>query len=370
MLDPALLALSVLVSRQELRFDPVREQIAPGGCGVEVVSALLDGGSRPLMPSGQDALSLAWLASSLREGGIDAYPRRLDPSALDEALDKGWSPLILHYDRPFPHWALLLGRDRQGYELGDPARGLEVLGRGELEERYSGAAILVDPGSLSPGTRERVDDAWLRARRRFSLLAENLDQGQAGREGTAEMGAALEIGEGEEGPPWSVEGRLRLSNAEGVTLEFRLAAKDSSGNPKILPWISAERVFAFERSFASLGASLGAMDGPSLDSSLGLVVDPLLLTLGVKLFGLGEDGIGAALSMGAVEALSDRAALSLSSAVDLRGSAPIFVLSFAVELRLEALALELGWKATGNEGILRVAAAAEKELGRWARPPE
>jgi hypothetical protein len=182
------LFLALLVSRRELRFDPVAEQAAAFDCGYAVARALVEPDAEDLALGLGDpsrGLTLGNLASILENGGLSVRPLRLGLGEIDEILGQGFAPIIVNYEQPTRHWALLLGR-RGGdsgpagvavnrspglYSLADPARGLEVLDGEELAGRFGGVAIVIDPASLDRGKRLGAVRAGERAFGRWDGLA-------------------------------------------------------------------------------------------------------------------------------------------------------------------------------------------------------
>lgn len=76
-----------------------------------------------------------------------------------------YPPLLVHYDRPQGHFALLLGLALGGdfLVLADPSTGLEVLGRADFLRRWSGYVLLLDKRDPA-GKRANLGPALERAR--------------------------------------------------------------------------------------------------------------------------------------------------------------------------------------------------------------
>lgn len=86
------------------------------------------------------------------------------------------APLLVHYDRPQTHFALLLHAGPRGVVTADPARGLELLSRAQFEARWSGvAAEVTDPGRPGLG-RGAVEAAVAAALSRASLAERALSK--------------------------------------------------------------------------------------------------------------------------------------------------------------------------------------------------
>ncbi|MBP7264598.1 MAG: hypothetical protein KBB32_10500 [Spirochaetia bacterium] len=92
---------------------------------------------------GDYTVSLADMAQALTGYGLACRAYKMDVSALEKALEKGFAPIIVHYDRPETHFALVLGMKDGSVITVDPARGMEALEEDEFLRRYSGIAMLV-----------------------------------------------------------------------------------------------------------------------------------------------------------------------------------------------------------------------------------
>ena len=93
-------------------------------------------------------LSLASMAVAFQGRAVSAKAFRLDWTGLEETLLLGYAPLVVHYDRPEPHFALLLSISDGIAVLADPARGLETLSKTGFERRYSGVAMALASPSM------------------------------------------------------------------------------------------------------------------------------------------------------------------------------------------------------------------------------
>jgi hypothetical protein len=160
-----ILTLDQRVPKEALRFRYVMEQGLDASCGMATVATALSlywgvpvqeaellaglfgqaGG-----PSGRTdgTVNLASMAAAFEYRGVSARAFHLDWDGLSEVLARGYAPVVVHYDRPDPHFALLLGISGGVAVLADPARGLETLGRAGFEHRYSGVAMALASRSL------------------------------------------------------------------------------------------------------------------------------------------------------------------------------------------------------------------------------
>ena len=154
------LALDQPVPKEDLRFRFVMEQGLDASCGMATVASALSlywqvpvleaellaelfspaGGGKE---GAEGRVSLASMAKAFESRGVLAKAFRLDWDGLAAILVRGYTPVVVHYDRPDPHFALLLGISDGTAVLADPARGLETLGRAGFEKRNSGVALVL-----------------------------------------------------------------------------------------------------------------------------------------------------------------------------------------------------------------------------------
>jgi hypothetical protein len=186
------LALDQPVPKEGLRFSYVMEQGLDASCGMATVAsalslywqvpvlevelfaglfpqegALKQEGVRKEESDGR--VSLASMAAAFEARAVSARAFRLDWDGLEDILGKGYAPLVVHYDRPDPHFALLLGISQGIAVLADPARGLETLGRADFEKRYSGVALALASRSRQKNL-DRLEAALRVAAGRRALL--------------------------------------------------------------------------------------------------------------------------------------------------------------------------------------------------------
>lgn len=167
-----------VLSREELRFAFVDEQGWDASCGYAALASLLKryrGVSideegllkqSELRGGAVVKVSLAELARLSQERGLEARAWRMD---YDQLLGASMElPLLVHYDRPRGHFALLLRVGPEGVVVADPSRGLELLTRQQFGDRWSGVALeVVDPAQPARGAsavETAADSALGRAR--------------------------------------------------------------------------------------------------------------------------------------------------------------------------------------------------------------
>ncbi len=169
-------------SKESLRFAWVNEQGFDTSCGWASVASLLQIYWDKAV-SEQDLLQELWDSTGLprsfsmtladarrlvERAGLDARGFRLDWKALSAAAAQ-FAPILVHYDKPRPHFALVLGMDAERVVCADPARGLEVISRNEFENRWSGAALFV-ASQETHRNQARLERAIELALRRTDLL--------------------------------------------------------------------------------------------------------------------------------------------------------------------------------------------------------
>jgi len=180
------LAMDQPVPKENLRFTFVMEQGMDASCGLATVATalslywripvleaeLLAAGFADVLPGdgrAEGTVSLASMARSFESRGVSARAFRLDWNELADILSRGYAPLVVHYDRPEPHFALLLGISGEVAVLADPARGLETLGRTGFGKRYSGVAMALASTSRQRDTQQ-LDAAITAASGRRTIL--------------------------------------------------------------------------------------------------------------------------------------------------------------------------------------------------------
>ncbi|MEI8093443.1 MAG: cysteine peptidase family C39 domain-containing protein [Spirochaetales bacterium] len=167
-------------SQEELRFQWVAEQATDTSCGYASVATLLDlywdqdtseAQLLALAPSASgegESVSLASLKRALESSGFEARGYRMDYAHLSQVVPLH-APVLVHYDRPQKHFALVLGVQGTRVVTADPSRGLEVLDRQQFEARWSGVALFV-ANTLAVRQQARVEAAVHSALARAGLL--------------------------------------------------------------------------------------------------------------------------------------------------------------------------------------------------------
>lgn len=98
----------------------------------------------------------------------------IEEEALGVAIGR-YSPLVLHLEKPLPHFVLSLGTKDGFAVIADPADGLRAMDEGELKDRASGYALLPVPGAQgdpwpAPAGADLLEDARNRAAETLQAL--------------------------------------------------------------------------------------------------------------------------------------------------------------------------------------------------------
>jgi len=155
MLPYLLFLLSLTTPKESLRFQYVNEQQFDTSCGYSTAASLLslyweiDVTERDIVNNhikekidNQDyTTSLADLSEILNEYAIANKAYKMEYSQL-AGLDKKYFPIIVHYDKPEGHFALVIGIEEDSVITADPARGLETLSCEQFLSRWSNIMLL------------------------------------------------------------------------------------------------------------------------------------------------------------------------------------------------------------------------------------
>jgi predicted double-glycine peptidase len=148
--------------RETLRFACSSEQGFDTSCGLSALACLLKtywgretselelaeecfGGRE----EGDYTVSLAGLKGLLVARGFVAAACQMSYAQLAEAA-ANYPPVLVHYDAPKGHFALVLAVKEEGVITADPAEGTIILSRGDFEGRWSGYAVLAARADSRP----------------------------------------------------------------------------------------------------------------------------------------------------------------------------------------------------------------------------
>ncbi|MFP4363586.1 MAG: cysteine peptidase family C39 domain-containing protein [Spirochaetia bacterium] len=82
------------------------------------------------------------ISSVLSIYGVVSRPYRMNLPEIRDALSQGFAPLLVHYEAPTEHFALVLAVLGRRIITADPARGVQLLRTQQFEQRYSGAVLV------------------------------------------------------------------------------------------------------------------------------------------------------------------------------------------------------------------------------------
>ncbi|MDR3122687.1 MAG: hypothetical protein LBU16_02785 [Treponema sp.] len=153
-----LLLSQIMVPEESLRFTHVYKQGYDTSCGVAATASLLryywnipveEADLYQTMILDQAAgdadtytISFLDIMEEARRHGLAARSYKMDWAALQDALEKGFGPALINYDKPQPHFALLVHCEKGFAFVEDPAKGFEIVDKTTFEENYSGNALL------------------------------------------------------------------------------------------------------------------------------------------------------------------------------------------------------------------------------------
>jgi len=177
-----LLLLSETIDRESLRFIHSSEQGYDTSCGLTTLACLIDrywgipADERSLAETylankrGVEDLTISFadMALILNAKGFVWKAYRMSFDQLEQAA-AAYAPMIIHYDKPDGHFALLISARDGKLVIGDPAEGTILRGRAYFESRWSGAVLAaVKPGGTL--NEKELEAAMLWAQGRNALL--------------------------------------------------------------------------------------------------------------------------------------------------------------------------------------------------------
>ena len=176
---------TMLLSEEDLRFTPIYKQGYDTSCGVAVTASLLntywnipvtetDLYKDLILDQAAEradgyTVSLFAIAEYLKSQGIQSRAYQMDWETLEDTLKKGYAPVLIHYKKPEPHFALLLHLEAGYAFVADPARGFGLVDQQGFMKQYSGNALLTASREASKD-REALDRAIGGGRERLTRL--------------------------------------------------------------------------------------------------------------------------------------------------------------------------------------------------------
>lgn len=150
-----LLAFSETIDKESLRFAYSTEQGYDSSCGLTTLACLMDRFWG--VPADETALAKEFLADKWTTGDLTVtfaeMARILEVKGFAwkaykmnfgqlEAATASYAPVIVHYDRPEGHFALVLSLDDGAITISDPAEGTIALEQARFKSRWSGAVLV------------------------------------------------------------------------------------------------------------------------------------------------------------------------------------------------------------------------------------
>lgn len=150
-----LLVFSETVDRESLRFAYSTEQGFDTSCGLTTLSCLMDrywevpsdevSLARDFLAEriagGDLTVSFADMAAILKAKGFSCGAYQMTFDQLEKAV-AGYAPVIVHYDKPDGHFALVLAVRDGSVLTADPAEGTISKGQAAFESLWSGNVML------------------------------------------------------------------------------------------------------------------------------------------------------------------------------------------------------------------------------------
>jgi predicted double-glycine peptidase len=159
------LLTTMLLSEEEARFSYVYKQGYDTSCGIAVTASMLhtywnipvqepDLYQEMILDRLETedvtyTISFLDIMDSLKRYTVQSRAYKMDWDALVDSLEKGYSPIIINYENPKPHFALLLHIENGYAFVADPARGFELVDSTVFNRNYSGNAILTASQAVS-----------------------------------------------------------------------------------------------------------------------------------------------------------------------------------------------------------------------------
>jgi ABC-type bacteriocin/lantibiotic exporter with double-glycine peptidase domain len=161
----------IMVSEEALRFTNVYKQGYDTSCGIAVTASLLrhywnipieeaDLYQTMILDQAEDdaatyTISFLDIMNYVREHHLAAQAYKMDWAMLTDTLGKDFTPVIISYDKPQPHFALLVHIEKGFAFVADPAKGFEIVDQTTFEKNYSGNALLTASRNMVKDT-ERI----------------------------------------------------------------------------------------------------------------------------------------------------------------------------------------------------------------------
>jgi len=175
------LTLSEIIDKESIKFEYVSEQMYDESCGLAAVSTLLQYydvhvNEETLLNGifiGKDdsfgyRINLNNLSNLLTHYNIINKPVKSDFNQLLKSATS-YYPVIVHYNYPDLHFAVLLGSMDSKLVFADPARGLEVLSYNQFNTRWSGI-VVYSTSKIHSKNEKKLSSSIEKSIRRARLL--------------------------------------------------------------------------------------------------------------------------------------------------------------------------------------------------------
>jgi len=152
------LLTNVVIPQEDIRFTHTFKQGFDTSCGISTTATLLNKYWNIPIPqsetyqemilskidddAGTYTISLATISDYLRGHNIQSRAYRMDWDELRDTLEKDFRPIIVHYQSPTIHFALLLHIEGDYAFVADPSRGFELIDRWTFTKHFSGNVML------------------------------------------------------------------------------------------------------------------------------------------------------------------------------------------------------------------------------------
>lgn len=160
------LALGYLQDREHLRFEYSTEQGYDTSCGLSTLACFLDlywaeptdeimlasEFFRAKMETGDLTVSFSDMKRVLESKGFKVEGYKMNFEQLEKATVQ-YAPIIVHYNEPESHFALVLGISDERVVTADPAEGTIERDRASFEISWSGNVML----AMKPGKKQQVE---------------------------------------------------------------------------------------------------------------------------------------------------------------------------------------------------------------------
>lgn len=168
-------------SAEDLRFRYSFKQGQDNSCGVAVTASLLNMyWNIPVLEEAlyQDMIynnepnylvSFLTISESLRKYGVASRSYQMSWETLVDTLDKNFAPIVINYDKPLPHFVLLLHFQDNFAYVADPSSGFAFIPKDDFEKNYSGFTLITASNNRQKNT-EFIKQAIALESKRFGNL--------------------------------------------------------------------------------------------------------------------------------------------------------------------------------------------------------